>query len=104
LGGCVERSLTIDSDPPGAAVFLDGESLGSSPVTVPFTFYGRREVLLRKVGYRNIRRIERVRAPWYQWFPLDLLSEAVWPGTIHDRRSFLYRLEPDGPEGGDLAR
>src|SRR3990172_12037515 len=40
LAGCVERRLTINTDPQGAKVVLNDQEIGTSPVTVPFHWYG----------------------------------------------------------------
>ena len=68
--------------------------MGESPVTVPFLFYGTREILVRKDGFASLRIAQPVRAPWYQWFPLDLFSEHLWPGTIIDERNLSYEMNP----------
>ncbi len=39
-GGCVERTVTITSEPDNALVYLNDEEIGRTPVTVSFTFYG----------------------------------------------------------------
>ncbi len=48
--GCVERTITITSDPPYALVWLNDEEIGRTPVTVPFTFYGKYDVRLIHEG------------------------------------------------------
>ncbi|MCP4263659.1 MAG: PEGA domain-containing protein, partial [Planctomycetes bacterium] len=40
LSGCVERKLTINTEPQGALVILNDEEIGTSPVTVSFEWYG----------------------------------------------------------------
>ena len=40
LTGCVERQLTINTNPEGALVVLNDEEIGLSPVTVNFNWYG----------------------------------------------------------------
>jgi hypothetical protein len=37
--GCVERWLTINTEPQGALVTLNDEEIGVSPVTVSFEWY-----------------------------------------------------------------
>mgnify|MGYP002634039193 CR=1 FL=1 len=100
LAGCVERALLIRSDPAGARVFLDGKDVGSTPARVPFDHYGTREVMVRweptergeGPAYAPETRLVPVSAPWYQWFPVDLFSEFVWPGTIVDERVIEFTL------------
>jgi hypothetical protein len=50
LAGCLERTITITSDPTGALVHLNDAEVGRTPVTVPFTFYGNYTVRLEHPG------------------------------------------------------
>jgi hypothetical protein len=92
--GCVERWIQVRSEPPGAQVYLDGEGAGPTPLRIAFDHYGGHEILIRKPGYRSVSETVRVRAPWYQYVPVDLVAEVIWPGTITDEHTFDYRLEP----------
>src|SRR6202000_2421377 len=47
FSGCVERKITIGSAPAGAIVTLNDEEVGRTPVTVPFTWYGDYDIVLR---------------------------------------------------------
>src|SRR5262249_21179703 len=59
-----------------------------------FTYYGRYEFEVMKEGYET-RKIEwRVRAPWFEWIPLDFFSENVWPWHIQDNRRLPFELDP----------
>jgi hypothetical protein len=46
LAGCVERTITINSEPQGALVYLNDEEVGRTPVSVPFLYYGTYDVRL----------------------------------------------------------
>ena len=92
--GCVDRKLTIRSEPTECVATLDGRPVGSTPATVRFTQYGGREVTLSKTGYYRHREIVRVEPPVYQWFGLDLFFELVWPFTIVDEQVFTFTLRP----------
>ena len=48
--GCIERLITVRSQPPGALVYLNDEEVGRTPVTVPFKFYGVYDVRLEHEG------------------------------------------------------
>lgn len=99
LCGCVTRSLTIDSEPPGAMVYLDDEPIGETPVTTSFTYYGTRKITLEKTDPEGRllfkRRIifEKIKRPYYQIFPLSFFSELVIPANIKDEHYLKYRLE-----------
>ncbi len=92
LGGCVERELKITSQPEGAVVILSDVEVGRTPVTVPFTWYGDYDVMLRREGYETIKTHANLTPPWYELPPLDLLS-AVAPWTYHDRRYLHYEMD-----------
>jgi hypothetical protein len=107
--GCVERRMTIVSDPPGAAVIVNGKDIGAAPVDVPsklFTYYGDYDIVLLRDGYDPALIRQSVSPPWYQYFPLDFVSENLIPWTIRDRRVFTYRLQPAAivPAGDLLER
>jgi len=92
--GCVERTLVIESDPPGAEVRLNGARVGVTPVQVPFRHYGVYDVEVRKDGFETVREAEPVLAPWWGRFPLGVFSELLWPGRIRDVRFLKYDLAP----------
>jgi hypothetical protein len=94
LAGCVRRTLTIQTEPPAALVYLNDQEVGRTPVSVPFTWYGDYDVMIRKPGYQTLQTHARLHPPWYQVPPLDLISEALVPFTVHDTRQLAYTLEP----------
>jgi PEGA domain len=93
--GCVERKMLIRSDPPGATITLDGQTLDTrTPTEVPFDFGGTRSVTLSAPGCRVLETTAELVDPWYTYFPLDIGAEFLWPGTIHDTQAFDFKLEP----------
>lgn len=86
--GCVDRTVKINSEPPGALVFLNDEEVGRAPVKVNFTWYGDYDIILRHKGYKTLQTNRRIEAPWYQWPGIDLVTECLIPMTIHDDRDF----------------
>lgn len=101
--GCVLRTLEVKSTPAGAKVYLDDQPVGATPLTLPFDFYGTRDIRVAKAGYRPHQGEVELAAPWYQWFPLDFFSEVLWPGTIHDRHAYAVALEKIAPGAADDA-
>jgi hypothetical protein len=86
LAGCVERRLTITSEPTGSLATVNSKEVGRTPVTVPFTWYGDYDVLLRydegDQHYQTLKTHYNVTVPWYEFPPLDLFSEMA-PWTYH---------------------
>jgi hypothetical protein len=93
LTGCVHRSLTIKTDPPGAKVYVDDQLKGETPLTYDFLWYGWHRLTLRKEGYQRMDDRKLLRAPIYLWIPLDAVMELL-PIPIHDRREWAYTLAP----------
>lgn len=77
LTGCVQRQITITSDPPGALVYLNDEEVGRTPLTVPFTFYGTYDVRLEADGYEPLWTSQKAKAPWWEAPGPDLVAEMV---------------------------
>jgi hypothetical protein len=98
LTGCVERRFIIESNPPGAVVYQNGQYAGITPVEVPFVYYGKYQFELVKDGYETRTYEVRARAPWYEWPGLDFLSENVYPGHIQDNRREMLTMEPLGQQ------
>src|SRR6478735_276155 len=73
--GCVRRRLNVRTNPPGALVYVDNQQIGSTPCSVDFTYYGTREIRLVKPGYETLTVNQPIPAPWYQYIPLDFISE-----------------------------
>ena len=102
-GGCVgvRRELTVQSDPPGALVYLNGDEVGRTPVTREFVYYGTMDLRLRKEGYRTLEARPRVWAPLWQIPPLDLLAEAF---PLTDRHKLSYTLKPETEPAGEVDK
>ncbi len=104
--GCVQRRLTIRSSPPGALVYIDDYEIGTTPCSTDYIYYGTRKFRLVRDGYETLVLEQRIPPPWYQYFPLDFVSENVWPGEIRDERTLNFQLVPQriSPSGEVLGR
>ena len=99
--GCgVKRTLQIDSDPPGALVYLNGDEVGRTPMRKDFLWYGTYDVELRKEGYQTLVKPAQVWAPWWQWPPIDFVAELV-PLPLEDSHAIKYELSPITIEQAD---
>ncbi len=94
--GCVERKLTVTSEPSNALVYLNGKELGRTPIETDFLWYGNYDVQVRKEGFDTLKTESQLTAPWWQWVPFDLFAELMpWHPT--DRRSLHYTLDQAAP-------
>ena len=80
LGGCVERTISITSNPHGALVYLNDEEVGRTPVTVPHLFYGVYDVRLTLEDHRPLWTEQEAKAPWWEFPGPDLIAEMI-PGA-----------------------
>jgi hypothetical protein len=103
-GGCnrVQQTMQINSDPPGALVYLNLQEVGRTPLNRDFVWYGDYDVRLRLEGYETLKTHERVIAPWWNWVPFDLVAN-VLPLPLKDNRTFTYTLKPLDPSKDDPA-
>ncbi len=99
LAGCLERTVKVTSEPPGAVVWMNNVEVGRTPLTTAFTFYGKYDVRLRREGYEPLVLGRRLRAPIYEYPPLDLVALAA-PFKIRTRRDWHFELSPQGPVEG----
>ncbi|MBW8001986.1 MAG: PEGA domain-containing protein [Planctomycetes bacterium] len=93
LSGCVERNLTITTEPSGATVLLNDEEIGESPVTVSFNWYGDYKVTIRKEGYETLKTHRALKNPWYDHFPIDFFAHFLNRRRIVDSYAWDFTLE-----------
>ncbi len=100
--GCVERRLTVYTEPEGAVVWLNDEEIGTSPVTVSFSWYGDYRVRIRKDGYETLSTNRELEAPMNDYFPFDFLAQ-LYPDRILDEYEWHFELqELDSPDREEL--
>ena len=90
----VRRRLNVNSNPPGALVYVDNQQIGTTPCSVDFTYYGTREIRLIKPGFETLTVNQPIPAPWYQYTPIDFVSENLVTTKIRDNRTVNYNLAP----------
>jgi len=93
-GGCVQRRLTIRTNPPGALVYVDNYEIGTTPVSTDYIYYGTRKIRLVKDGFETLEIDQFVPPPWYEVFPLDFVSENVIPWELRDERAVDFQMRP----------
>ncbi|MFT7618553.1 MAG: hypothetical protein ACI97A_002197 [Planctomycetota bacterium] len=90
---CVTRTLTIESDPPGARVLMERKDIGTTPVTFDFEYGGVREFLiLHEQGgtkYAPVRIHHDSEEFFLDTFPFDIVSR-LQPVSIN--RDFIVQV------------
>ncbi|MCK4850266.1 MAG: PEGA domain-containing protein [Phycisphaerae bacterium] len=97
LAGCVERTITVRTDPAGALVSVNDVEKGRTPVTFPFTWYGQYRVLIEHPQYETLETSRGVPAPIYQWPIIDFVCEVLLPFKFHDHHDWSFTLLPRQP-------
>ena len=99
-GACASRTLTIRSEPPGAAVRVNGEPVeGVTPVTVDASYDGVYRIELELAGHR--RRVARFSTDpaWYEMFPADVATDFLNPASPDRAWEVVVALQPTDPGG-----
>jgi hypothetical protein len=102
--GCVRRTMTIRSSPPGALVWVNDREIGRTPLDVDFLHYGTYDVRLELEGYEPLATTGKAQPPWWdvvgpdllaELLPLDLQSDVLWEyqlePVVHDREALIRR-------------
>ena len=92
LGGCLERTVTITSEPPGALVMLNDEEIGRTPVETGFKYFGVYDVRLQREGYEPIATEREAVAPIWEYPVIDLLAIAA-PWRVKTAIKWHFDLE-----------
>ncbi len=93
LVGCVERRLTINTEPEGALVFLNDEEIGVSPVTASFNWYGDYSVRISKQGHKTLNTHRELKPPLHDHFPFDFFT-LLNPKRTVDSYEWRFKLAP----------
>jgi hypothetical protein len=96
VAGCVEQTLSIDSNPPGSLVFLNDQEVGRTPLERDFKWYGDYDIQIRQEGYQTLQTHQMLAAPAWNWAPLDLFAYLL-PVKFKDHKSLNYTLKPLDP-------
>ena len=91
--GCVRRTISVTTTPPGAIVFLNDREVGRTPCDVEFLHYGVYDVRLRLEGYEPVVGSGRASAPVWDFVGADFLAELV-PAQLESRVEWHFDLEP----------
>jgi len=103
-GACsTKRSITIQSDPPGARVWVDGKERGKTPYTLPFVHYGDAEVRLEKEGYKSYATVVRVPTKIDGYPLIDLPFELTVKRRCFQWKATLEKLGKD-PSDADVQQ
>lgn len=101
--GCLDRTLVITSDPPGASVTVNDVEVGRTPVEASFTYYGMYDVVLTLDGHEPLRSRATATAPVYEYPPVDLIAEAV-PARIRNQVKWHFMLRPSPEASGSTTK
>ena len=93
LTGCMQRTLSITSEPEGAIVWVNDVEVGRTPVQTSFTFYGTYDVRVRKEGYQPVSTSKVARTPVYEYPPIDFVVMAM-PWRTNTKIEWHFDLEP----------
>ena len=100
--GCVERTLTITSEPTGALITLGDNEVGRTPLETSIKYHGTYDVLVTLDGYEPLRTTATAQAPLYEYPGPDLVAE-VLPFTFHNEQAWHFVLEPRLESSGSQA-
>ncbi|MEM1109779.1 MAG: PEGA domain-containing protein [Planctomycetota bacterium] len=95
FAGCVQRTISITSEPAGALVWLNDEEVGRTPLEVPFRWYGTYDVRLEKDGFVPRWTTGEAQQPWWEYPGPDLVAELL-PGA-ESRVAWHYELTEEVP-------
>lgn len=93
LMGCVERTIHITSDPPGALVHLNDVEIGRTPCQTAFLHYGTYDVRLSLAGYESYMGSAEAVTPPGDLPGIDLAAELL-PVRFKNRIDWHFDLQP----------
>lgn len=92
-GGCLKRTISVTTEPPGALVWINDVEVGRTPLETDFTFYGKYDVRIRREGYEPIITSAKAQTPVQEFPGVDILAEAA-PVRMHNVVKWHWNLTP----------
>ena len=91
-------------------VFVNNQPVRATPADYFHVYNGKYNIMVVKEGFETLKVNQNIPPRWYEYWPLDFISEIAIPWTIRDVRVFPYKLQPaqmpcegmDLQEGGIL--
>ncbi len=71
---------------------MDGQEVGYTPTGIPFTYYGTRKLTLIKPGFKRRTELVAIPPPWYQWVPIDFVSDNFLGMHVADRHDINWQV------------
>ena len=102
--GCmsVKRRVIIRTQPGGAGVSIDGIPVGTTPLAVPHTYGGSRDVLIERDGYETVKERVNLSDPLILQPPLSFVTENFSPTEIRHQPVLDFQLQPKRPVNGEV--
>ena len=98
---CVQRRISITSNPSGALVHLNDQEVGRTPLEVPFTFYGTYDVRLEVDDRPPLWTSAQAKQPWWEYPGPDLIAELL--PNVTSRVAWDFDIPPADPANDDVA-
>lgn len=103
LGGCLERTMKVTSEPAGALVTINGVEAGRTPLEAGFTHFGTYDVQVRREGHEPVSGGARVAGPICETVPFDFFA-TIAPVRLRTTRELHYVLQPQAATWDDAQR
>jgi hypothetical protein len=92
--GCLDRRFVVETNAPGAQVFVNGRPIGPSPADTGWEYPGQYEFRVVAPGYEPLTECRLVKARWFDYAPFDFFVGVLWPFHVEDVRRFRFDLNP----------
>jgi hypothetical protein len=96
--GCGERIITIQSEPNGALVWLNGREVGRTPVQVNYVYDGNYDVRIERDGYEPIMTTKNTTSYSSNEWVFTLTARDDNPELLFERAKLLQGMT-DGEQG-----
>jgi hypothetical protein len=75
--GCIKRTISITSNPPGALVWVNNKEVGRTPVSFNFTYHGEYDVRVDRENFEPIMTTAWTDRPFWDAPFVDLFAEVA---------------------------
>lgn len=98
LSGCLSKTVTVTSTPPGAVLSINDVEIGPTPATTEWHGGGVYRFHLQHKGYTTLKQNVTIKPRWYSYPIIDMGPDFMTTKEVKDHRELHFEMQPRGEE------
>ena len=94
FSGCLSKTITVTSTPPGAILSINDVEIGKTPTTTDWHGGGTYRFELKHKSYQPVDEHIKIKYRWYSYPIIDMGADFMTTKNINDHRQWHFDMQP----------